>query len=135
MQRQQLGTVRPLEVWQAQEIYMRSKLDQLRAVGEFNKQQFNLFVATGNDLQKAKTTTTKTETLFHRIAGGLPNAAKSKMFPFVRSFEIIRDGFYCELNSIPYSTALEGHLTLPYEQNTQQSPCRGFRRVLQFSHS
>jgi hypothetical protein len=78
---------------------------------------------------------TKAETLFHRIADGLPNAAKSKMFSFVWSFEIIRDGFYCELNSIPYSTALEGHLTLPYEQNTQQSPCRGFRPVLQFSHS
>jgi hypothetical protein len=28
-----------------------------------------------------------------------------------------------------------GHFTVPYEQNTQQSPCLGFNKVLQFSHS
>lgn len=50
MQRQQLGTVRPLEILQAQEIYIRSKLDELKAAGEFNKQQYKLFVAVGNNL-------------------------------------------------------------------------------------
>jgi outer membrane protein TolC len=50
MQRQQLGTVRPLEILQAQEIYIRSRLDELQAVAEFNKQQYRLYVATGNDL-------------------------------------------------------------------------------------
>ena len=38
---------------------------------------------------------TKAETLFHQIADGLPNTAKSKMISLVWSFEIIRDGFYC----------------------------------------
>jgi hypothetical protein len=28
-----------------------------------------------------------------------------------------------------------GHWTVPYEQNTQQSPCLGRRTALQFSHS
>jgi outer membrane protein TolC len=50
IQRQQLGTVRPLEILQAQEIYIRSKLDELKAAGEFNKQQYKLFVAVGNNL-------------------------------------------------------------------------------------
>lgn len=50
IQRQQLGTVRPLEILQAQEMYIRSKLDELKAVGEFNKQQYKLFVAMGNNL-------------------------------------------------------------------------------------
>ena len=50
IQRQQMGTVRPFEILQIQEIYTRSKLDYLKAVSTYNKAQYRLFVAIGNDL-------------------------------------------------------------------------------------
>ncbi len=50
IQRQQLGTVRPFEILQVQEIYIRSKLDYLKAVTTYNKAQYQLFVAVGGDL-------------------------------------------------------------------------------------
>lgn len=50
IQRQQLGTVRPFEILQAQEIYIKSRLDYLKAVTAFNKAQYALYVAMGNNL-------------------------------------------------------------------------------------
>ncbi|MFT5512046.1 MAG: outer membrane protein TolC [Bacteroidia bacterium] len=50
MQRQQLGTVRPFEILQAQEIYIQSRLDYLNAVASFNKAQYAYYVAIGNNL-------------------------------------------------------------------------------------
>ncbi len=48
--RQQLGTVRPFEILQAMEIYIKSRLDHLKAASTYNKAQYKLFVAMGNDL-------------------------------------------------------------------------------------
>lgn len=50
IQRQQLGTVRPFEILQAQEIYIKSRLDYLKALTAFNKAQYALYVAMGNNL-------------------------------------------------------------------------------------
>jgi outer membrane protein TolC len=50
LQRQQMGTVRPFEVVQAQEIYLKLRLDFLKTVALYNKVQYRLFVAIGNDL-------------------------------------------------------------------------------------
>lgn len=50
MQRQKLGTVRPFEILQAQELYAKARLDYLKAVSTFNQAQYQLFVASGNDL-------------------------------------------------------------------------------------
>ncbi|MBL4653014.1 MAG: TolC family protein [Flavobacteriales bacterium] len=50
VQRQQLGTVRPFEILQAQEIYINSRLDYLTSVSSYNKAQYQLLVATGNNL-------------------------------------------------------------------------------------
>lgn len=50
IQRQQLGTVRPFEILQAQEVFIRSRIDHLRAVSDFNKAQYGYHVALGNDL-------------------------------------------------------------------------------------
>jgi outer membrane protein TolC len=48
--RQQAGTVRPFEILQVQEVYIKSKLDYLQAVASYNKAQYALFVASGNNL-------------------------------------------------------------------------------------
>ncbi len=48
--RQRLGTVRPFEIIQAQEVYIQSRLDYLSAVARYNKAQFSKYVAEGNDL-------------------------------------------------------------------------------------
>jgi len=48
--RQQAGTVRPFEILQVQEVYIKSKLDYLQAVASYNKAQYALFVAAGNNL-------------------------------------------------------------------------------------
>ncbi len=48
--RQQLGTVNPLEILQAQEIFIKTKLDLLRATAAFNKANYAYFVAVGNNL-------------------------------------------------------------------------------------
>ncbi|MEX1241989.1 MAG: TolC family protein [Cyclobacteriaceae bacterium] len=50
IQRQQLGTAMPFEVFQAQEIYLRARLDYLKAIASYNKSQYSLYVALGNDL-------------------------------------------------------------------------------------
>ena len=50
IQRQQMGTVRPFEILQAQEIYIKSRLDYLKAVASYNKAQYAYHVATGNNL-------------------------------------------------------------------------------------
>ena len=50
MQRQRLGTAIPLEVFNAQEQLLRSQLDQINAIRDYNKAQYQLYVALGNDL-------------------------------------------------------------------------------------
>jgi outer membrane protein TolC len=50
IERQQSGTVRPFEILQAMEIYIKSRLDHLKAVSTYNKAQYKLLVAMGNDL-------------------------------------------------------------------------------------
>ena len=50
VQRQELGTVRPFEILQAQEVFIKSKLDYLKAVSSYNKAQYDLYVARGNNL-------------------------------------------------------------------------------------
>lgn len=50
IKRQQLGTVRPFEILQAQEIYIKSRLNYLKAVASYNKAQYKYYVATGNNL-------------------------------------------------------------------------------------
>lgn len=50
MERQRLGTVLPFEILQTQEVYLKSRLDYLNAVSNYNKAQYKLFIALGNDL-------------------------------------------------------------------------------------
>jgi len=50
LERQKLGTVRPFEVLQAQEIFIKARLDYLKAVTQHNKAQYRLWVVIGNDL-------------------------------------------------------------------------------------
>lgn len=50
IQRQQLGTAMPFEVFQAQEIYLRARLDYLKAIASYNNSQYSLYVALGNNL-------------------------------------------------------------------------------------
>ena len=50
IERQQIGTVRPFEILQAMEIYIKSRLDHLKAVSTYNKALYKIFVAMGNDL-------------------------------------------------------------------------------------
>jgi outer membrane protein TolC len=50
IQRQQLGTAKPFEVFQAQEFYLRARLDYLKAITDYNKGQYSLYVALGNNL-------------------------------------------------------------------------------------
>ncbi|MFT4679427.1 MAG: outer membrane protein TolC [Gammaproteobacteria bacterium] len=50
IERQNLGTVVPFELMQAQENYIQSQLDYLRAVATLNKAQYRLHVVKGNDL-------------------------------------------------------------------------------------
>ena len=49
MQRQRLGTAIPLEVMKAQEQMMEAELDLIEAVTEYNKAQYGLFIALGNN--------------------------------------------------------------------------------------
>ncbi|MDG2330830.1 MAG: TolC family protein [Flavobacteriales bacterium] len=48
--RQKVGTVRPFELLQVQEVFIKSQLDYLNAIIKFNKAQYALFVAVGNNL-------------------------------------------------------------------------------------
>lgn len=50
MVRQRLGIVLPYEIMQTQEVYIKSRLDFLNAVATYNKAQYQLFVAVGNNL-------------------------------------------------------------------------------------
>jgi outer membrane protein TolC len=50
IQRQQLGTAKPFEVFQAQEFYLRARLDYLKVIASYNKSQYSLYIAMGNDL-------------------------------------------------------------------------------------
>jgi len=50
IQRQEIGTVRPFEILQAQEIFIRSQLDFIEAVSSYNTAQFRLKVALGENL-------------------------------------------------------------------------------------
>jgi outer membrane protein TolC len=48
--RQNIHTVRPFEIVQVQEVYIKSQLDYIKSVASYNKAQYAYFVATGNDL-------------------------------------------------------------------------------------
>ena len=50
IERQRQGIVRPFEILQAQEIYIKSMLDYLEAIASYNKAQYAYYVATGNNL-------------------------------------------------------------------------------------
>ncbi|MDO8367448.1 MAG: TolC family protein [Saprospiraceae bacterium] len=50
MERQKLGTVKPFEVFQAQQMYLQGRMDYLSAVSAWNKGQFALKVAKGERL-------------------------------------------------------------------------------------
>ncbi|MBZ9730863.1 TolC family protein [Salegentibacter sp. JZCK2] len=50
IERQKSGTAAPFEVFQAQEYYLRSRLDYLMVVSQYNTVQYQLYVALGNDL-------------------------------------------------------------------------------------
>ena len=50
IERQKLGTARPYEILQAQEMYMQSELDYLQAVTAYNQAQYRMYVALGNGL-------------------------------------------------------------------------------------
>ena len=48
--RQELGTIRPFELLQAQEIFIQSKLDYIEAIANYNTAQYAFRVATGINL-------------------------------------------------------------------------------------
>lgn len=50
IKRQEMGVVRPFEILPAQEIYIKSKLDYLKAISSYNKAQYSYYVAIGNNL-------------------------------------------------------------------------------------
>ncbi len=50
IEREALGTVRPFEVFQSEEFYVQAEIDYLNSVSNFNKAQYNLYVAIGNNL-------------------------------------------------------------------------------------
>jgi len=50
IERQKLGTVKPFEVFQAQQFYLQAQIDYLKAISEYNKAQFALKVAKGENL-------------------------------------------------------------------------------------
>jgi len=49
-ERQKLGTAKPFEVFQAQEIYFKTMISYHSVVKNYNQAQYRLFVAMGNDL-------------------------------------------------------------------------------------
>lgn len=49
IERQKLGTAKPFEVFQAQQFFLQAQIDYLKAVSEYNKAQFALKVARGED--------------------------------------------------------------------------------------
>lgn len=50
IERQKLGTVKPFEVFQAQQFFLQAQIDYFKAINEYNKAQFALKVAKGEIL-------------------------------------------------------------------------------------
>jgi len=50
IERQKLGTAKPFEVFQAQQFFLQAQLDYLKAISTYNKAQYGLKVAKGEDL-------------------------------------------------------------------------------------
>ncbi len=50
IERQKLGTAKPFEVFQAQQFFLQAQLDYLKAVSAYNKAQYGLKVAKGENL-------------------------------------------------------------------------------------
>jgi|GEM_PF-402992 len=50
IERQKLGTAKPFEVFQAQQLFLQAQLDYLRAIGDYNKAHYALKVAKGENL-------------------------------------------------------------------------------------
>ena len=50
IERQKLGTAKAFEVFQSQQFLLQAQLDYLKAVSEYNKAQFGLKVAMGDNL-------------------------------------------------------------------------------------
>ena len=49
MKRQELGIGLPLEVFQAQEQLLKANIDLINAISRYNKAQYELYVALGNN--------------------------------------------------------------------------------------
>lgn len=50
VERQKLGTAKPFEVFQAQQFFLQAQVDYLKAISNYNKAQFSLKVAKGDNL-------------------------------------------------------------------------------------
>jgi len=50
VEREKLGTVLPFEVFQSEQFYVQAELDYLKSISDYNKAQYALYVATGNNL-------------------------------------------------------------------------------------
>ncbi len=50
IERERLGTVLPFEVFQSEEFYVQAELDYLTSVSDYNKAQYAMYVAIGNNL-------------------------------------------------------------------------------------
>jgi len=50
IERQKIGTAKPFEVFQAQQFFLQAQLDYLKAVSAYNKAQYALKVAEGENL-------------------------------------------------------------------------------------
>jgi outer membrane protein TolC len=48
--REKLGTARPFEVFEAQKVYMQARMQYLKSIVDFNKEQYRLYVSLGNVL-------------------------------------------------------------------------------------
>jgi outer membrane protein TolC len=48
--REKLGTARPFEVFEAQKVYMQARMQYLKSIADFNKEQYRLYVSLGNVL-------------------------------------------------------------------------------------
>jgi outer membrane protein TolC len=50
IERERLGTVLPYEVFQSEQFYVQAEDDYLKAVSTYNKAEYQLYVAMGNNL-------------------------------------------------------------------------------------
>jgi len=48
--REKLGIARPLEVFEAQKVYLEGRIQYLKSIADFNKEQYRLYVSLGNIL-------------------------------------------------------------------------------------